>query len=59
MTPTKLLLGQILIVFAVVIGRVWFATQWAAAELAYQPQPGMPWFVIFSWPPVVAPRSAL
>jgi hypothetical protein len=31
MTSTKLLLGQMLIVFAVVIGGVWFATQWAAA----------------------------
>jgi len=50
MTPTKLLLGQILIVFAVVIGGLWLATQWAAAELAYQPRLGPPWFVIFSLP---------
>jgi type IV secretion system protein VirD4 len=27
MTPTKLLIGQILIVFAIVIAGVWFATQ--------------------------------
>jgi type IV secretion system protein VirD4 len=44
MTPTKLLLGQILIVFAIVIGGVWIATQWAASMLAYQPQLGAPWF---------------
>ena len=50
MTPTKFLLGQILIVFAVVICGLWVATEWAAAELAYQPRLGLPWFAIFSWP---------
>jgi type IV secretory pathway TraG/TraD family ATPase VirD4 len=40
MTPTKLLIGQILIVFAIVIAGVWAATQWAAAELGYQAQLG-------------------
>ncbi|SER82301.1 conjugal transfer protein TraG [Sphingobium sp. YR768] len=44
MTPTKLLIGQILVVFAVVIAGVWAATQWAAAMLAYQPELGLPWF---------------
>ena len=43
MTPTKLLIGQILIVFAIVIAGVWAATQWAAAMLAYQPELGAPW----------------
>ncbi len=33
MTPTKLLVGQILIVFAIVILDVWAVTQWAAAML--------------------------
>ncbi len=50
MTPTKFLFGQIVIVFAVVIGGVWFATQWAAAELAYQPRLGLPWFTVLWWP---------
>ena len=50
MTPTKFLLGQILIVFAVVICGLWVATEWAAAELAYQPRLGLPWFAVFSWP---------
>ena len=50
MTPTKLLIGQIIIVFAIVLAGVWFATQWAAAELAYQPQLGQPWFVAFRHP---------
>ncbi len=43
MTPTKLLIGQILVVFMIVIASIWFATQWAAAELAYQPELGAPW----------------
>ncbi|MGL4302875.1 MAG: conjugal transfer protein TraG [Sphingomonas sp.] len=50
MTPTKLLIGQILVVFAIVIAGVWAATQWAAALLAYQPQLGRPWFTLFHTP---------
>jgi type IV secretion system protein VirD4 len=42
-TPTKLLIGQVAAVFAVVILGVWFATQWAAAHLGYQPELGPPW----------------
>ena len=43
MTPTKLLIGQILVVFGIVLLGVWAATQWAAAQLAYQPELGAPW----------------
>lgn len=50
MTPTKLLIGQILVVFAIVLAGVWSATQWAAAELAYQPELGRPWFFAFGRP---------
>lgn len=46
MTPTKLLLGQILVVFAIVIAGVWTATQWCAAMLGYQQQLGEAWFKI-------------
>ncbi len=46
MTPTKLLIGQILIVFAIVIAGLWAATQWAAAMLAYQPELGAPWLTL-------------
>lgn len=46
MTPTKLLIGQIAVVFAIVLAGIWFATQWAAATLAYQPELGSPWAVI-------------
>src|SRR3569623_1197998 len=50
LTPTKLLIGQILIVFAIVIAGVWASTQWVAAELAYQPELGAPWFIAFGEP---------
>jgi type IV secretion system protein VirD4 len=49
-TPTKLLIGQILVVFAIVIAGAWAATQWAAAMLAYQPELGLPWFRLGSVP---------
>lgn len=50
MTPTKLLIGQILVVFAIVIAGVWAATQWCAAMLGYQPQLGEAWFVLSGTP---------
>jgi len=50
MTPTKLLIGQILIVFAIVVLGIWFATQWAADALAYQAELGAPWFHAFGRP---------
>jgi len=50
MTPTKLLIGQILVVFAIVIAGIWTATQWTAAQLAYQAELGNPWFMAFGRP---------
>jgi len=50
MTPTKLLIGQIVVVFAIVILGVWAATQWCANMLGYQAQLGAPWFVLVGWP---------
>ncbi|MBB4837045.1 type IV secretory pathway TraG/TraD family ATPase VirD4 [Sphingomonas kyeonggiensis] len=50
MTPTKLLIGQILVVLAIIVASIWTATQWAAAKLAYQPELGSPWFVAFGQP---------
>ena len=50
MTPTKFLVGQIAVVFAVAIGGLWLATQWAAWKLGYQPQLGLPWFTLFHQP---------
>lgn len=43
MTPTKILIGQIIVVFAVVIGAVWGATQWTAVALNHDPWLGAPW----------------
>ena len=50
MTPTKLLLGQMLIVALIVVAGVWSATQWAAAKLAYQPELGSAWFYVGDTP---------
>ena len=50
MTPTKLLFGQIIVVFAIVVAGVWAATQWTAAQLGYQTQLGPAWFVAL-YPP--------
>ena len=50
MTPTKLLIGQIFIVFALVILGVWFATEWCADQLGYQPRLGAPWFELVGFP---------
>jgi len=49
-TPTKLLIGQILFVFGIVIGGIWFATEWAAWHLGFQQQLGASWFSVFSLP---------
>jgi type IV secretion system protein VirD4 len=49
-TPTRLLIGQILVVFAIIILGVWAATQWAAAMLAYQPELGSAWFMLGELP---------
>jgi type IV secretion system protein VirD4 len=50
MTPTKLLIGQIFVVFGIVILGVWAATQWAASMLGYQAQLGAPWAFAFGVP---------
>jgi len=50
MTPIKLLIGQMLVVALIVLAGVWFATQWAAARLAYQPELGAAGFEPFGVP---------
>lgn len=50
MTPTKLLVEQILIVLCVVIAGTWLAKQTAAHELGYQARLGAPWFELSSLP---------
>jgi len=43
MTPTKILIGQIVMVFVVVLLGIWLATEWAAIHLSFQPELGAPW----------------
>ena len=50
MQGTTVLFGQILAVFALVIGGTWGATQWTAAQLGYQLRLGLPWFELLSTP---------
>ena len=50
MTPTKLLIGQIVVVFAIVLAGIWFATQSTAGFLAYQPELWQPWLIALGRP---------
>ena len=45
MTGTKILIGQIMVVFALIIGAVWLATQMTADALGSQAALGAPWFI--------------
>jgi len=49
-SATKILWGQILVVFLIVLTTTWTATQWTAWQLGFQPQLGRPWFELFGWP---------
>ena len=50
MSATKILWGQISIVFLIILATTWGATQYVARSLGYQPQLGPPWFVLFGVP---------
>ena len=50
MTPTKLLIGQFLIVLAIISLSLWAATQWTAYQFHYQPRLGSPWCELFGVP---------
>jgi len=50
MNATKILWVQVLLVCAAVLAFVWAATEWTAWQLAFQPQLGRPWFMLFGWP---------
>ena len=55
MSATKILWGQITVVFLIVLAAVWGATQWTAAALDYQPELGPPWFTIAGTPIYLPP----
>jgi len=50
MSATKILWGQITIVFLIILATTWGATQYVAWSLGYQAQLGPPWFVLFGAP---------
>ncbi len=50
MSATKILWGQILIVFLIVLSTTWGATEYVAWKLGFQAQLGPPWFILFGWP---------
>jgi type IV secretion system protein VirD4 len=47
---SKILWGQILAVFAIVLSTTWSATQWTAWRLGFQPQLGAAWFDLAGLP---------
>jgi type IV secretion system protein VirD4 len=57
MSATKVLWGQIVVVFAIVLATMWAATQWVAWKLGYQPQLGQPWFELISGVPIYFPPA--
>ncbi len=50
MSATKILWGQITVVFLIVLSTTWGATQWTAWRLGFQPQLGVPWFELAGMP---------
>ncbi|MFK5978155.1 MAG: conjugal transfer protein TraG [Rhizobiaceae bacterium] len=50
MHPTKLLIGQALVVVSTITGTLWASTQWVAYQLGYQARLGEAWFEIGGWP---------
>ena len=50
MSATKILWGQISVVFLIILATTWGATQYVAWSLAYQAQLGPPWFELFGTP---------
>src|SRR5579883_2394174 len=57
MSATKILWGQITIVFSIVLITLWLATQWTAWRLGYQPQLGPAWFELAAGVPVYFPPA--
>src|SRR5439155_8239418 len=50
MSATKILWGQITVVFLIVLLTTWGATQWTAWRLGFQPELGPPWFELAGMP---------
>ncbi|MGY3610476.1 MULTISPECIES: conjugal transfer protein TraG [unclassified Bradyrhizobium] len=50
MFPAKIYVGQIVVVFGIVVASTWGATQWTAAALGFQERLGEPWFSLSGYP---------
>src|SRR5882757_5706257 len=50
MFPAKIYVGQIAVVFGIVVTSTWGATQWTASALGYQDGLGSPWFMLSGYP---------
>lgn len=50
MSATKILWGQVITVFLIVLATTWGATEWVAWRLAFQPELGAPWFYLLGFP---------
>jgi type IV secretion system protein VirD4 len=50
MSASKILWGQLIAVFLIILASVWGATQWTAAALGYQPELGEPWISVLGYP---------
>ena len=50
MFPAKIYVGQIAVVFGIVVTSTWGATQWTASALGYQDGLGSPWFSLSGYP---------
>ncbi|WP_163268365.1 conjugal transfer protein TraG [Chelativorans alearense] len=50
MSATKILWGQIIVVFLIILFTTWGATQYVAWSLGFQAQLGPPWFELFGVP---------
>jgi type IV secretion system protein VirD4 len=57
MSATKILWGQVLVVFTIVLATTWGATQWVAWKLGFQSQLGPPWFELAQGIPVYLPPA--
>ena len=57
MSATKILWGQIIIVFMIVLLTIWAATEWTAWRLGFQPELGQPWFELARGVPVYLPPA--
>ena len=57
MSATKVLWGQIIVVFLIVLFTIWPATEWTAWKLGFQPELGQPWFELARGVPVYLPPA--